>query len=103
MKIAKKKEVVTEEIEIKAGTYYFECDLISYCFTLKEEDEWGHADFKLETLTNFGNVYGIRIREDYCDSESIPYDFKQFILGEAGKEITEEEFKKEKEEILKRL
>ena len=39
MKITKTKEVVTEEIEVGAGTYYFKCDNDSYNKMVLEEDE----------------------------------------------------------------
>ena len=104
MKIVKTKEVVTEEIEIQAGIYYFEdSNLFSFKMTLFNEDEEGFIDYKMEILSNFGNVYGIKIREGYISSENVPYEFKQFILGESGKEISQEEFEKERQEILDKL
>ena len=37
MKLTKKKEVVTEEIELLPGTYYYEDeDVVSHKFTLME-------------------------------------------------------------------
>ena len=44
MKLTKKKEVVTEEIELLTGTYYYEDeDVVSHKFTLKEsEEEYNH-------------------------------------------------------------
>ena len=104
MKLTKKKEVVTEEIELLTGTYYYEDeDVVSHKFTLKESEE-GYQDFILETLHFFSNKLGIIIREDGAwDEEGLPYSFKQFILGEAGKEITKEDFEKERQEILEKL
>lgn len=104
MKITKTKEVITEEIEIQAGIYYFEdSNLFSYKMILFETDEYGFADYKMEILSNFGNIYGIRIREEYLSSDNVPYEFKQFILGKSGKEISQQEFEKERQDILKRL
>ena len=57
----------------------------------------------METLNNFGNIYSIRIYDDECTSEDIPYDFKQFYLGEAGRKIEKEEFDLEKQDILNRI
>jgi hypothetical protein len=104
MKITKTKEIVTEEIEIKAGTYYFEDeDIISHKFILNEPDD-DYTEYSVETLRSSYNNYGIRIVEEGAwDSDQLPYTFKQFILGVGGKEITEEEFNKEKQEILKKL
>lgn len=104
MKLTKKKEVVTEEIELLPGTYYYEDeDVVSHKFTLKESEK-GYQDFILETLYFFSNKLGIIIREDGTwDEEGLPYSFKQFILGEAGKEITKEDFEKERQEILEKL
>ena len=104
MKLTKKKEVITEEIELLSGTYYYEDeDVVSHKFTLKESED-GYYEYVLEILHYFSNKLGIIIREDGTwDEEGLPYSFKQFILGEAGKEITKEEFEKEREDILKNL
>lgn len=103
MKIIKTKEVVREEIEISSGEYYFEIQARSYKIVIEETDEDGYTKYKMETLNNFGNIYSIRVYDDECNSEEIPYNFKQFILGEAGKKITKEEFNFEKQDILKRI
>ena len=71
--------------------------------TFEETDEDGYTKYKMETLHNFGNIYSIRVYVVECDSEDVPYDFKQFISGEAGKSITKEEFEEEREYILKRI
>jgi hypothetical protein len=104
MKITKTKEVVTEDIEVKAGTYYFEDDdIISHKFTLAEPEE-DYTEYIIETLRSSYNNYGIRIVEDGAwYSDQLPYTFKQFILGIAGKEITKEDFDKEKQEVLDKL
>lgn len=103
MKITKTKEVVTEEIEVQQGEYYFDIQARSHKMTVGETDEDGYTKYKMETLNNFGNIYSIRVYDDECNSEEVPYDFKQFILGEAGKKITKEEFDFEKQDILKRI
>lgn len=103
MKIIKKKEVVTEQIEVQPGTYYFEIQLRSYKMTFGDTDKDGYTKYKIETLNNFGNVYSIKVYEDECTTEDVPYFFKQFILGEEGRKITKEEFEEEKEDILKRI
>lgn len=103
MKIIKTKQVIKEEIEVESGTYYFDIQARSYKITLAETDKDGYTKYKMETLNNFGNIYSIRVYDDECNSEEIPYDFKQFILGEFGKKITKEEFDFEKQDILKRM
>lgn len=103
MKITKKKEIVIEEIEVQPGEYYFEIELRSYKMIVGETDEWGYTKYKLETLNNFGNIYSIRVYDDECKANDIPYDFKQFILGEAGRKIKKEDFEEEREDVLKRL
>jgi hypothetical protein len=104
MKLAKKKEVVTEEIEVKAGLYYFEdSDVISHKFILKEEEE-NYTEYILETLHSFSNRIGIIIKEDGAwEAEELPYVFQKFILGISGKKIEKEDFDKEKQEILNKL
>lgn len=103
MKIIKKKEVIIEEIEVLPGEYYFDIQSRCYKMFLGETDEDGYAKYKLETLNNFGNIYSIRVYDDECVSEDVPFEFKQFILGEAGKKIEKEEFDLEKQDILKRI
>ena len=104
MKITKTKEVVTEDIELLPGVYYYEDeDVVSHKFTLKESEE-GYQGFILETLHFFSNKLGIIIREDGAwDEEGLPYSFKQFILGISGKKIEKEEYYKERTEIIEKL
>ena len=104
MKITTTKEVVIEEIDVKPGEYYFE-DSNSRMFKMVfgETDKDGYTKYKLETLNNFANIYSVRVYDDECSSEDVPYEFKQFILGEAGKKITKGEFEYEKQDILKRI
>ncbi len=104
MKITKTKEVITEEIEVHPGTYYFEDeDMIVYKMVLQELDEDGFADYTLETVTNFANISAIKIRTEWMDTDSIPFVFKQFILGISGKKIEKEEYYKEREEVKQKL
>ncbi len=103
MKITKTKEVVTEEIEIQPGEYYFDIQLRSYKMIVGETDKDGYTKYKLETLNNFANICSVKVYDDECNSEEVPYKFKQFILGEAGKKITKEEFEYEKQDILNRI
>jgi hypothetical protein len=104
MKITKTKEVITEEIEVEIGTYYFEDEsLFTYKIEIKDSEEDDYCDYIMEIVSNFSNICGIRIKDDFCNSENVPYEFRQFILGIAGKKITKEEFEKEKQEVLKRL
>jgi hypothetical protein len=103
MKLTKTKEVVTEEIEVSPGTYYFEIALRCNKMVIEETDEDGYTKYKMETLNNFGNIYSIRVYDDECTSEEIPYEFKQFILGETGREITEEDYIEERRDVISRL
>lgn len=104
MKITKEIKTVTEEIEVKAGTYYFEDEeIVAHKFTLEEPQE-NYSEYKMETLFSNSNRVGIIIREDGAwDGEDLPYKFSAFIKGVGGKEITKEEFYKEKQEVLNRL
>lgn len=104
MKVTKTKKVVIENIEVSTGTYYFECDShIARKFTLFEKvDE--SQEFIFETLFNFSNKTGINMLEDTAwDENDLPYDFKQLILGIAGKKIEKEEYYKERQQILHKL
>jgi hypothetical protein len=103
MKIIRNKEIVKEEVEIPSGVYYYEVDLRSYRMSFGDTDEHGYTKYELVSLSNFSNVTAIRVHEDECTSEDVPYDFKQFILEGMGRKITEEEFNIEKQEILKRV
>ena len=70
----------------------------------KEILEEGYQDFILESLYSYSNKVGIIIREDDAwDETDLPYSFREFILGKSGKEITEEEYEKERKEIIKKL
>ena len=102
MKITKKKEVVTEEIELLPGIYYFECYEGSYHKIVLEEDEG--FDYILESVENYASPYGIRIRKGFTvDQEKLPYKFEDFILGTSGKKIEREEFEEQKNQVIERI
>ncbi len=103
MKITKTKEVVTEDIEIKAGIYYFEDDdLVVYKFVL-EETEDDYTNYMLEIVQNFSNIYSLTIKKDGAwDEEGLPWRAKQFFLG-GTKKIEKEQYYKERTELLERL
>ena len=105
MKITKKKEVVTEEIEIKAGTYYFKCqDNEFHKMELGETDDNGVTNYKCTYVSNFSDIFSIKIREDYTfDEEHLPYKFSAFIREISGKKIEKEEFEQQKQEVISRL
>lgn len=105
MKITKTKEVITEDIDVQPGTYYFECGShIARKFTLFEKEDDSLQEFVFETLYGFSNRTGINMLEDNAwDENDLPYDFKQFILGIAGKKIEKEQYYKERTEILNKL
>lgn len=105
MKITVKKEVVSEQVEVKPGTYYFSDEsLIYYKAVVSEKDKNGMSLFRLEYTKSFANVYGITVREDELyEGDDIDYSFKQFYLDIAGQKIEKEEFEEEKQDIIKRL
>lgn len=104
MKLTQKKEIVVEEIDIKPGTYYFECfEGVYHKMILTVYEEEG-LDYFLEEVYNFGSPYGIRVKKDTIfDAEELPYKFQGFLRKISGKKITKEEFEKEREDVLKRL
>lgn len=97
MKITKKKEIITEEIEVIIKDYYFDIDLVLYKVSFKDD-----KNYTMETLHNFLNSKAIRQRT-YDQYDDIPYDFEQYLLGERGREITKEEYDLEREDIIKHL
>lgn len=102
MKITKKKEVVTEEIELLPGTYYFECYEGSYHKIVLEEDEG--FDYILESIENYNSPYGIRVRKDFIvDEEELPYKFSGFIREVSGKKIEKEDFEEQKRQVIERI
>lgn len=105
MRITVKKEVISEQVDVKPGTYYFSDDnLVYYKAVISEEDKNGITLFRLEYTKSFSNVYGITVREDELyEGDEMDYSFKQFYLGLAGQKIEKEEFEEEKQDILKRL
>jgi hypothetical protein len=104
MKITKTKKVVEEDIEVQPGTYYFEDEyMVFQKFTLKEMED-DYYDYIQETLHCSHELNGIKVYEHGAwDENDLPYVFKQFILGIAGKKIEKEEYYKERTEILDKL
>ena len=104
MKIEKTKEVVTEEIDVQPGTYYFECqEGILHKMILTDYGEEG-LDYFLESVEQWGSPYGIRVRKDSVfNGEEFPYKFSAFIREISGKKITKRDFDKVKQQVLKRL
>ncbi len=104
MKITKTEKVVKEEIDVQPGTYYFEDgELTSRKFVLYEPED-NYSEFDLESLYSRFNTIGIERKEDGAwDENDLPYSFKQFILGIAGKKIGKEEYYKERQQILDKL
>ena len=101
MKIIKKKEVVTEEIEIHSGTYCFECHEGSYHKIILKEHEEDFIDYRLESVENYLSPYGIRIiTGTIFDEEEVPYKFSGFIRGVSGKKIEKEE---QKQQVIERI
>jgi hypothetical protein len=105
MKINKETKVIAEEVEFEAGAYYWEDNQLNfYKISVNENEDFeNYVNFKMERLTLSGNIWGIRVEEDYDDMENLPYAFKEFIIGGQKRKITEEEFNKEKQEILNRI
>jgi hypothetical protein len=104
MILINKVQIIEEQVEVKEGTYYFEDDkLVVYKFSFTE-DEHTYFDYKFEEVKNFSNIYSITFKEDWSDGISdLPYKVEQFLLKKEGKEITEQEFNSEKEEVINRL
>jgi hypothetical protein len=104
MKITKKKEVVTEEIDLEAGIYYFEChEGTCHKIVLTNDNEVG-MEYFLESVESWNSPYGIRIRKDFIvDEEELPYKFSAFIREISGKKIEKEEFEQQKQEVINRL
>jgi hypothetical protein len=104
MKITKTKEVVTEDLEIIPGEYYFEDEYkVIHKFILKEADD-DCSDYIQETLHKSHQLNGIRVHNSYAfDENDLPYAFKQFILGISGKKIEKEDYYKERKQILEKL
>lgn len=104
MILISKVQIIEKEIEVKEGTYYFEDDnLVVYKFSFTE-DEHTYMDYKFEEVKNFSNIYGITFKEDWSDGISnLPYKVEQYLLKKEGKEITEQAFNSEKEEVISKL
>ena len=105
MKITKKKEIVTEEIELLSGTYYFECHEGNYHkITLSEYDDKVGMEYFYESVENYNSPYGIRVRRDFIsEEEELPYKFSAFIREISGKKIEKEEYEQQKQEVLGKL
>lgn len=105
MKITKTKEVVTEEIELLSGTYYFECQEGNYHkISLSEYDDEIGMEYFYESVENYNSPYGIRVRRDFiAEEEELPYKFSAFIREISGKKIDKEEYEQQKQEVLSRL
>ena len=105
MKITKKKEVVSESIEVQAGTYYFISDQIEYYkLEIEEPDEDGFTFYKREYVVNDYSDFSISVRSDtISNEEELPYKFVAFILGTAGRKIEKEEFEQQKQEVINKI
>ena len=104
MKITKKKEVITEEIELLSGTYYFECQEGNYHkISLSEYDDEIGMEYFYESVENYNSPYGIRVRRDFISEEELPYKFSAFIREISGKKIEKEEYEQQKQEVLCKL
>lgn len=108
MKITKETKVIAEEIEFEAGIYCWKDEaLITRKIKIEEIEDYkdwgGGATYEIQVLYNFSDKFGVVIQDEGGSIEDIPYSFKQFILGGRKREITQEKFEKEKQEILKRL
>lgn len=102
IKITKEKEVVKEQVVVEERDYFFEDEsLITYTVTIRKEED-GYVSFYIEKLQDFANVYGITIYEDEVLPDNLPYAFKEFIFS-GKKEITKENFEKERRSVINRL
>lgn len=105
MKVTKNKTVVTEEIEVSPGEYYFECqEGNSHKMVLTDYDDGEGIDYFYESVEEWSSPYGVRVRKDTIfDGEELPYKFSAFICGISGKKIEKEDYIIKREEVLKRL
>ena len=105
MKITKTKEVVKEEVEIKAGTYYFKCqDGEFHKMELGETDEENVTNYRCTYVSNFLDIFAVKVKEDYTfDGEDLPYEFSAFIREISGQKIEKEEFEEQKQIVISKL
>ena len=105
MKITKTKKVITEEIELKPGEYYFICnDGMYYKTIITQQCGALFIDFEYEQVENFSDAWSIRARKDFTyDEDELPYKFSAYIREVGGKKITKEEFEKQRHEVLNKL
>lgn len=116
MKITKKKEVVTEEIEIEDGLYFisigYKGDADPYEFykiNINSEafgKHTGYTQIDYTFVRNDNDDSCIRTKSSY--DNFLPFDVNQFFLQDNSaekeyKEITEEEFEQQKQEVIKRI
>lgn len=105
MKITKKKEVVTEEIELLPGVYYFKCNEGNYHkITLLEYDDEIGTEYVYESVENYNNHYGIRVRKDFIvDEAELPYKFSAFTREVSGEKVEKEDFEEQKRQLIERI
>lgn len=105
MKIAKTKEVIKEYKEVQNGVYFFVCEEgILHKFMLSEEDEDGIYEYFYETLNSYYNQYCIKVKREFItDVEELPYKVSAFFRDTSGEIITQDEYNKEREKVLKKL
>lgn len=105
MKITKTKEVVIEEVEVLPGTYYFKCtDGEYHKMELGETDEDRVTNYRCTYVSNFSDIFSIKVREDYTyDEEGLPYKFSDYVREISGKKIEKEEFEQQKQEVINKI
>ena len=114
IKLTKEKEVIKEEVEIKNGLYFFSIgykgdEPYEFCKINITSEAYGRhegfAQIDWEFVRNDYDDYFIRKKSGYDDF--LPYDFNRFFLQDSAekeyKEITEQEFEQQKQEVIKRI
>lgn len=101
MKIVKRKEVITEEIEIPDGTYYFRKQGSEFFKITLEQDE-EITDCIYESIDDYWDSFGIHIDKYSTDEMPLRVTLK-FLREEEYIKITEEEYNKTKLEVISRL
>lgn len=104
MKLTKTTKIVTEDVEVLEGVYYYkDSNGSSYKTIIKHYEDDG-IDYIHERVELFYNMTRITVSKDIVfESEEIPYIFASYITGIGGEKITEEEFNKQKQEVLNKL
>lgn len=98
MKIIKETEVkvTKQDIEVKAGVYYFDSDNFFWCVEFSEDEE-GWLDYKIEKFQHYSNSKMIKQEED--EDSKLPWNVEQ-LWKEGARQIEEKEYFEERKRLL---